>query len=53
MEIDWQPQLIVCLAYLVLANSIVLVGIYIALMKRDDVTKIPRFSTLRLPLLCL
>ena len=50
MEIDWQPELIVALAYLVVANSIVSVGIYIALVQRDDVTKISSLFYLVPPL---
>jgi len=34
MVIDWHPELIISLAYLVIANSIISVGIYIALLQR-------------------
>ena len=40
MEIQWQPELVISLAYLVLANSIISVGIYFMLLQRDDATKL-------------
>ena len=50
MVIDWQPELIVSIAYLVLANSIVSVGVYIALLQRGDATKISSLFYLVPPL---
>lgn len=39
LTIDWQPELIVALAYLVLANSLVSIGLYITLIQRGDATR--------------
>lgn len=43
MVADWQPELIVALVYLAFANSIISIGLYIALIQRGDAT---RLSTL-------
>lgn len=40
MAVDWHPELIVALAYLVLANSLVSVALYVALIQRGDATRI-------------
>ena len=40
LVIVWHPELIVSLAYLVIANSIISVGIYMALLQRGDATSI-------------
>lgn len=40
LAVDWHPELAVALAYLVIANSIVSIGLYIALLQRGDATRI-------------
>lgn len=50
MVIDWQPELYVALAYLVLANSIISIGLYIALLQRGDATRISALLYLVPPL---
>ncbi len=40
LAVVWHPALLVSLAYLVLANSIISVGLYIALLHRGDATRI-------------
>ena len=50
MIIDWHPELIISLAYLVIANSIISVGIYIALLQRGDATNISALLYLVPPL---
>ncbi len=50
MVIDWHPDLIIALAYLVIANSIISVGLYIALLQRGDATKISALMYLVPPL---
>jgi len=50
MIIDWHPELIISLAYLVIANSIISVGIYIALLQRGDATNISSLLYLVPPL---
>ena len=50
MVIDWQPELIVSLAYLVIANSIISIGLYIALLQRGDATRISSLLYLVPPL---
>ncbi|MCA0273174.1 MAG: DMT family transporter [Proteobacteria bacterium] len=50
MVIDWQPELFVALAYLVIANSIISVGLYIALVQRGDATRISSLMYLVPPL---
>lgn len=50
MVIDWQPELFVALAYLVIANSIISVGLYIALIQRGDATRISALMYLVPPL---
>ena len=50
MVIVWHPELIVSLAYLVIANSIISVGIYMALLQRGDATSISSLLYLVPPL---
>lgn len=50
MRIDWQPALVVSLAYLVIANSLVSIGLYIALLQRGDATRISALFYLVPPL---
>lgn len=50
MVIDWQPELVISLAYLVIANSIISVGLYIALVQRGDATRISSLMYLVPPL---
>ncbi len=50
MVIDWQPELVVSLAYLVIANSIISIGLYIALLQRGDATRISALLYLVPPL---
>ena len=40
MVIDWQPGLIVALAYLVVANSLISISLYIAMLARGDATRV-------------
>ncbi len=53
MVIDWHPELIVSLAYLVIANSIISIGLYIALLQRGDATRISALLYLVPPLAML
>lgn len=50
LAIDWHPELIVAMAYLVLANSLVSIAIYIALIQRGDATRISSLMFLVPPL---
>ncbi|MDR0810144.1 MAG: DMT family transporter [Gemmobacter sp.] len=50
LTIDWQPELVIALAYLVLANSLVSIGLYIALIQRGDATRISSLMYLVPPL---
>lgn len=50
LAIDWQPDLIVSLAYLVIANSIISISLYIALIQRGDATRISSLMYLVPPL---
>ncbi len=50
MVIDWHLDLIIALAYLVVANSIISVGLYIALLQRGDATRISALMYLVPPL---
>lgn len=43
MAVDWHPELIISLGYLTIANSIIAIGLFIALIQRGDAT---RLSTL-------
>jgi drug/metabolite transporter (DMT)-like permease len=53
MVIDWQPELVIALAYLVIANSIISIGLYIALLQRGDATRISSLLYLVPPLAML
>lgn len=53
MVIDWQPEFLLAMAYLVLANSIVSIGLYIALIQRGDATSISALLYLVPPLAML
>lgn len=50
MAIDWHPELVLSLAYLVIANSLVSIGLYIALLQRGDATRISALLYLVPPL---
>lgn len=50
MVIDWQPELVISLAYLVIANSIISIGLYITLIQRGDATRISSLMYLVPPL---
>jgi drug/metabolite transporter (DMT)-like permease len=50
MVIDWQPEFIIAIAYLVIANSIISIGLYIALLQRGDATRISSLFYLVPPL---
>lgn len=50
LAVDWHPELIVAMAYLVLANSLVSIAIYIALIQRGDATRISSLMFLVPPL---
>lgn len=50
MTVEWQPELILSLAYLVVANSIISVGLYIALIQRGDATRLSALMYLVPPL---
>ena len=53
LVVDWHPELMVALAYLVIANSIVSIGLYIALLQRGDATRISSLLYLVPPLALL
>lgn len=50
MTVDWQPGLIVALAWLVLGNSLISISLYIAMIARGDVTQISSLMYLVPPL---
>ncbi|MCV2869067.1 DMT family transporter [Defluviimonas sp. WL0002] len=50
MVIDWQPELVVAMTYLVIANSIISIGLFIALIQRGDATRISSLLYLVPPL---
>ena len=50
MLVDWHPALIISLAYLVLANSLISIALYMALIQRGDATRISSFMYLVPPL---
>lgn len=50
MVIDWQPELIISLGYLVIANSIISISLYIALLQRGDAARISALMYLVPPL---
>lgn len=53
MRIDWTPEFTIAIAYLVIANSIVSIGLYIALLQRGDATRISSLMYLVPPLALL
>ncbi len=53
MTVDWQPELFISLAYLVIANSIISISLYIALLQRGDATRISALLYLVPPLAML
>ncbi len=53
MRIDWAPEFVIAMAYLVIANSIISVGLYIALLQRGDATRISSLMYLVPPLALL
>lgn len=50
MKADWQPELIVALAYLTFANSIISIGLFIMLLQRGDATRLSTLMYLVPPL---
>lgn len=50
LALRWHPELVVALAYLVIANSLVSIGLYIALLQRGDATRISSLLYLVPPL---
>jgi len=50
MVIDWQPEFVIALAYLVIANSIISISLFIALLQRGDATRISSLMYLVPPL---
>ncbi|MCC0064981.1 MAG: DMT family transporter [Defluviimonas sp.] len=50
MAVDWHPELVIALAYLVIANSLISIGLYIALLQRGDATRISALLYLVPPL---
>jgi drug/metabolite transporter (DMT)-like permease len=40
LTVDWQPGLIVALAWLVLGNSLISISLYVAMLARGDATRI-------------
>lgn len=53
LHIDWQPGLILALTYLVLANSLISITLYIAMIQRGDATRISALMYLVPPLAML
>ena len=49
-EIDWQPELIVALAYLVIGNSLISVTLFVGLVQRGNATRISALLYLVPPL---
>lgn len=50
LTVDWQPGLIVALAWLVLGNSLISISLYIAMIARGDVTRLSALMYLVPPL---
>lgn len=50
MEVNWHPDLIVALAYLVIANSLISISLYVALVQRGDATRVSTLIYLVTPL---
>ncbi|MEM9523739.1 MAG: DMT family transporter [Pseudomonadota bacterium] len=53
MRIRWHPDLILSLAYLVIANSLISIGLYVALVRRGDATRVSSLLYLVPPLAIL
>lgn len=51
--VDWQPGLVLALAYLVIANSLISVTLYIAMLQRGDATRISALMYMVPPLAML
>ncbi|WP_170763508.1 DMT family transporter [Ruegeria lacuscaerulensis] len=50
MEVTWHPELIVSLAYLVVANSLISISLYVALVQRGAATRVSTLLYLVTPL---
>lgn len=50
LAIEWTPALVIALAYLVLANSLISIALYMAFIHRGDATRISAFMYLVPPL---
>ncbi|MBW7920846.1 MAG: DMT family transporter [Rubellimicrobium sp.] len=50
MVADWQPELVLSLAYLTFANSVIAIGLFIALIQRGDATRLSSLMYLVPPL---
>lgn len=50
MEVTWHPNLILSLAYLVIANSLISISLYVALVQRGDATRVSTLLYLVTPL---
>ena len=50
VKVDWQPGLIVALAWLVIGNSLISISLYIAMLARGDATRISALMYLVPPL---
>ncbi|WP_213685719.1 DMT family transporter [Roseicyclus sp.] len=50
LAFDWHPELTMSLAYLVIGNSIIAIGLYIAMLQRGDATRISALLYLVPPL---
>lgn len=50
MQVTWHPDLVVSLGYLVIANSLISVSLYVALIQRGDATRVSALLYLVTPL---
>ena len=50
MQVTWHPDLILSLAYLVIANSLISISLYVALVQRGDATRVSTLLYLVTPL---
>jgi len=50
MTVNWHPDLILSLAYLVVANSLISISLYVALIQRGDTTRVSSLLYLVTPL---
>ncbi|MCB2144584.1 MAG: EamA family transporter, partial [Rhodobacteraceae bacterium] len=50
MVVDWAPELVISVAYLVIGNSIISISLFIALLQRGDATRISALLYLVPPL---